>query len=135
MFEQGGLPELLKQGASEMYHNPIVNTAISLTPGAGDVQSGYEAVQSAKEGNWGEAGLNRITSYNVCYTKLLRKAKERRSRVCAVGTTVIRTLESSVSTSGMVKPFNGWTNKFIFPPYEFKVPDMLVSNFHSYNFV
>jgi len=61
---------------------------------------------------------------------LINKAKERRSRICAVGTTVIRTLESSVSTSGMVKPFNGWTNKFIFPPYEFKVPDMLVSNFH-----
>ncbi len=61
---------------------------------------------------------------------LINRAKERRSRVCAVGTTVIRTLESSVSTSGLVKPFNGWTNKFIFPPYDFKVPDMLVSNFH-----
>lgn len=60
----------------------------------------------------------------------INNAKDRRNRVCAVGTTVIRTLESSVSTSGMVKPFNGWTNKFIFPPYEFKVPDMLVSNFH-----
>ncbi len=61
---------------------------------------------------------------------LINKAKERRSRICAVGTTVVRTLESSVSTSGMVKPFNGWTNKFIFPPYDFRVPDMLVSNFH-----
>ena len=61
---------------------------------------------------------------------LINKAKERRSRICAVGTTVVRTLESSVSTAGLVKPFNGWTNKFIFPPYEFKVPDMLVSNFH-----
>ena len=61
---------------------------------------------------------------------LINKAKERKSRICAVGTTVIRTLESSVSTSGMVKPFNGWTNKFIFPPYDFRVPDMLVSNFH-----
>jgi S-adenosylmethionine:tRNA ribosyltransferase-isomerase len=61
---------------------------------------------------------------------LINRAKERRSRICAVGTTVIRTLESSVSTSGLVKPFNGWTNKFIFPPYDFKVPDMLVSNFH-----
>ena len=61
---------------------------------------------------------------------LINRAKDRRSRICAVGTTVVRTLESSVSTSGLVKPFNGWTNKFIFPPYEFKVPDMLVSNFH-----
>ena len=55
-----GLPGVLKEGASQMYHNPIVNTAISLTPGAGDVQSGYEAVQSAKEGKWGEAGLNAL---------------------------------------------------------------------------
>jgi len=61
---------------------------------------------------------------------LINGAKERKSRICAVGTTVIRTLESSVSTSGLVKPFDGWTNKFIFPPYDFKVPDMLVSNFH-----
>lgn len=61
---------------------------------------------------------------------MINNAKDRRSRICAVGTTVVRTLESSVSTSGLVKPFNGWTNKFIFPPYEFKVPDMLVSNFH-----
>ena len=61
---------------------------------------------------------------------MINKAKDRRSRICAVGTTVVRTLESSVSTSGLVKPFNGWTNKFIFPPYEFKVPDMIVSNFH-----
>ena len=61
---------------------------------------------------------------------IINKARERKNRICAVGTTVVRTLESSVSTSGMVKPFNGWTNKFIFPPYEFRVPDMLVSNFH-----
>ena len=57
-------------------------------------------------------------------------AKKMRNNVCAVGTTVVRTLESSVSTDGNVKPFDGWTNKFIFPPYEFSVPDMMVSNFH-----
>jgi S-adenosylmethionine:tRNA ribosyltransferase-isomerase len=62
--------------------------------------------------------------------ELINIAKERRSRICAVGTTVVRTLESSVSTQGMVKPFDGWTNKFIFPPYDFKVPDMLITNFH-----
>ena len=61
---------------------------------------------------------------------LINRAKEARKKVCAVGTTVVRTLESSVSTSGLVKPFNGWTNKFIFPPYEFNVPDMMVSNLH-----
>ncbi|MCT4640483.1 MAG: tRNA preQ1(34) S-adenosylmethionine ribosyltransferase-isomerase QueA [Bacteroidales bacterium] len=63
-------------------------------------------------------------------TKVVNKAKENRSKVCAVGTTVLRTLETSVSTTGLLKPFDGWTNKFIFPPYEFKVPDMLVTNFH-----
>lgn len=61
---------------------------------------------------------------------LINGAHEQRHKVCAVGTTVVRTLESSVSTSGELKPFDGWTNKFIFPPYDFKVPDMMVSNLH-----
>ena len=61
---------------------------------------------------------------------IINLAHENRSKVCAVGTTVVRTLESSVSTNGMLKPFDGWTNKFIFPPYKFNVPDMMVSNFH-----
>jgi S-adenosylmethionine:tRNA ribosyltransferase-isomerase len=60
----------------------------------------------------------------------VRAAKERRKNVCAVGTTVMRTLESSVSTNGLLKPYEGWTNKFIFPPYEFSVANRMVSNFH-----
>ena len=47
-----------------------------------------------------------------------------------MGTTVVRALETAVSTQGHVKPFEGWTNKFIFPPYEFKVADCMISNFH-----
>jgi S-adenosylmethionine:tRNA ribosyltransferase-isomerase len=62
--------------------------------------------------------------------KLVNAAKEKKSNVCAVGTTVMRTLESSVSTDGFLKEFDGWTNKFIFPPYEFNVPNRMVSNFH-----
>ena len=62
--------------------------------------------------------------------KLVNAAKERKNNVCAVGTTVMRTLESSVSTDGFLKEFDGWTNKFIFPPYEFNVPNRMVSNFH-----
>lgn len=62
--------------------------------------------------------------------KIVNEAKERKNKICAVGTTVLRTLESSVSTEGYLKPFSGWTNKFIFPPYEFSVPDAMVSNFH-----
>ena len=61
---------------------------------------------------------------------IINQAKDERKRVCAVGTTVMRTIESSVSTNGHVNPFEGWTNKFIFPPYEFSVADSMVSNFH-----
>ncbi|MFO7864372.1 MAG: tRNA preQ1(34) S-adenosylmethionine ribosyltransferase-isomerase QueA [Salinivirgaceae bacterium] len=60
----------------------------------------------------------------------INAAKENGKKICAVGTTVMRTLESSVSTNGMIKPFSGWTNKFIFPPYEFSVADNMISNFH-----
>lgn len=61
---------------------------------------------------------------------IVNKAKDNKNRICAVGTTVCRTLESSVSALGYLKPFDGWTNRFIFPPYDFKVPDMMISNFH-----
>lgn len=61
---------------------------------------------------------------------MVNKAKDDKFNICAVGTTVVRALESSVSTDGYLKPFDGWTNKFIFPPYDFKVPNMLISNFH-----
>lgn len=60
---------------------------------------------------------------------LVNKAKTHKRQICAVGTTVIRTLESSVSTQGELKPFDGWTNKFIFPPYVFNVPTSMVTNF------
>jgi S-adenosylmethionine:tRNA ribosyltransferase-isomerase len=63
-------------------------------------------------------------------TVVVNQAKDDRKQVCAVGTTVLRTLESSVSTMGHLKPFDGWTNKFIFPPYEFSVPTSMISNFH-----
>lgn len=61
---------------------------------------------------------------------IVNNAKELHKRVCAVGTTTMRTLESSVSTDGFLKPFDGWTNKFLFPPYEFSVADSMISNFH-----
>jgi len=61
---------------------------------------------------------------------LVNSAKELYQRVCAVGTTTMRTLESAVSTDGFLKPYDGWTNKFLFPPYEFSVADSMISNFH-----
>jgi S-adenosylmethionine:tRNA ribosyltransferase-isomerase len=69
----------------------------------------------------------RITDEAV---KTVNQAKDTKNQICAVGTTVMRTLESSVSTSGYLKTYDGWTNKFIFPPYEFSVPTCIISNFH-----
>ncbi len=51
--------------------------------------------------------------------------------VCAVDTSVMRAIESSVSTTGTLKAFDGWTNKFIFPPYEFSIADSMVANFYE----
>lgn len=56
---------------------------------------------------------------------------EKKRRVCAVGTTSMRTIESSVSSSGRLNPFEGWTNKFIFPPYEFSIANAMITNFHT----
>jgi S-adenosylmethionine:tRNA ribosyltransferase-isomerase len=57
-------------------------------------------------------------------------AIDRKKRVCAVDTSVIRAIESSVSTDGHLKPYTGWTNKFIFPPYDFSIANSLITNFH-----
>jgi len=62
--------------------------------------------------------------------EIVNNAKDNKKNICAVGTTVLRTLESSVSTDGYLKPYDGWTNKFIFPPYEFNVLTSMISNFH-----
>jgi len=58
-------------------------------------------------------------------------AIENRKRVCAVGTTVMRAMESSVSADHFLKPYQGWTNKFIFPPYDFSVANAMITNFHT----
>jgi S-adenosylmethionine:tRNA ribosyltransferase-isomerase len=63
--------------------------------------------------------------------KIVNAAKENKKRVCAIGTTSMRSIETSVSTNGMLKPYDGWTNKFIFPPYEFSIADSMVTNFHT----
>lgn len=58
-------------------------------------------------------------------------ALDNKKRVCAVGTTVLRTLESSVSAGNRVKPTNLWTDKFMFPPYDFKICNTFITNFHQ----
>ena len=62
---------------------------------------------------------------------IVNKAKKGKKRVCAVGTTVMRGLESSVSSEQTLNPYEGWTNKFIFPPYDFSIADCMVTNFHT----
>ena len=64
-------------------------------------------------------------------TKIINAAIDKKKRVCAVGTTSMRAVETSVSTIGHVNPFKGWTNKFIFPPYDFSVANCMITNFHT----
>jgi len=62
---------------------------------------------------------------------MVNNAKRKKQRVCAIGTTAMRSIETSVSTDGFLKPYDGWTNKFIFPPYEFSIADSIITNFHT----
>ena len=61
---------------------------------------------------------------------IVNKALKENRKICAVGTTTLRAIESSVSSSGTLNVYNGWTNKFIFPPYEFSIANCMVTNFH-----
>ncbi|MDI6767326.1 MAG: tRNA preQ1(34) S-adenosylmethionine ribosyltransferase-isomerase QueA [Bacteroidota bacterium] len=61
---------------------------------------------------------------------VVNKTIDSRCNVFGIGTSVTRAVESSVMTTGHLKPFKGWTDKFIFPPYELKIVDKLVTNFH-----
>lgn len=62
--------------------------------------------------------------------RLVNQSIDNKKKVIAVGTTAMRAMESTVSTDFHLKPYEGWTNKFIFPPYEFKISNALVTNFH-----
>ena len=61
---------------------------------------------------------------------LVNKAKDDSKQVCAVGTSTLRGIASAVSMGGHMKTYTGWTNKFIFPPYDFTVATSLVTGFH-----
>jgi S-adenosylmethionine:tRNA ribosyltransferase-isomerase len=60
----------------------------------------------------------------------INKTKKNKKRVIAVGTSVVRALETSVTSEGWAKAGRGWTDKFIYPPYDFKIVDRLITNFH-----
>ncbi|WP_299125087.1 tRNA preQ1(34) S-adenosylmethionine ribosyltransferase-isomerase QueA [uncultured Winogradskyella sp.] len=62
---------------------------------------------------------------------IVNRGIENKKRVCAVGTTSMRTIESSVSSNGRLNEFDGWTNKFIFPPYDFSIANCMITNFHT----
>ncbi len=68
-----------------------------------------------------------ITQANCDIVNTARRAKK---KICCVGTTSMRAIETSVTTDGFLKPFEGWTNKFIFPPYDFSVANCMITNFH-----
>jgi len=67
-------------------------------------------------------------SETACNT--VNKALKENRKICSVGTTSLRAIESSVSTNGTLNPYEGWTNKFIFPPYDFRIPNCMITNFH-----
>ncbi|WP_185861041.1 tRNA preQ1(34) S-adenosylmethionine ribosyltransferase-isomerase QueA [Blattabacterium cuenoti] len=69
-----------------------------------------------------------IINDNTC--KIINLAKQKKKRICAIGTSSMRAIESSVSSKKNLNPFYGWTNKFIFPPYNFNIANSMITNFH-----
>lgn len=68
---------------------------------------------------------------NKIAENIINTGKRNNRRICAVGTTAMRTLESSVSSNGTLNAYDGWTNKFIFPPYDFSIANSMITNFHT----
>ena len=102
------------------------------------IESGFVTLHSGL-GNFREIDVEDLTKHKMDSEQLiispelvtqLNTTKDEGYKVCAIGTSVLRALETAVSTNGHIKSYNGWTNKFIFPPYDFTVANSLVSNFH-----
>lgn len=90
-------------------------------------------------GNFREIDVEDLTKHkmdseqmyvNADACRIVNNAKDEGKNICAVGTTVMRTIETAVGTDGHLKEFDGWTNKFIVPPYDFSVANSMVTNFH-----
>lgn len=62
---------------------------------------------------------------------IVNQGKAKKKKICAVGTTVMRAVESTVSSQATLNPYKGWTNKFIFPPYDFSIANCMITNFHT----
>ncbi len=102
------------------------------------VESGFLTLHSGL-GNYREIDVEDLTKHRMDseqmevtpeLVQLVNTAKDRESKVCSIGTSTLRAIESTVGMNGHIKPYSGWTNKFIFPPYDFTVCNALVSNFH-----
>lgn len=102
------------------------------------VQQGFVTVHSGL-GNFREIDVEDLTKHRMDSEQIfvsqqlvdmVNTAKDEDHQVCAVGTSVLRAIESAVSMGAHMKTYEGWTNKFIFPPYDFNVPTALVTNFH-----
>lgn len=103
------------------------------------VKKGFITLHSGR-GNFKEIDVEDLTKHRMDsedmtvdgdLVDLVNEAKDRESKVCAVGTSVMRAIASSVCMNGHIMPYKGWTNKFIFPPYEFSVCTSMISNFHT----
>lgn len=90
-------------------------------------------------GNFREIDVEDLTKHKTDSERMIiteeaankiNDAKDSKHKICAVGTTAMKAIEFSVYTNGHVKVFDGWTNKFIFPPYDFKVADAMITNLH-----
>ena len=90
-------------------------------------------------GNFREIDVEDLTKHkmdseqmvvNGDVVNIVNTAKDNGRQICAVGTSVMRAIETAVSTDGHLKEFEGWTNKFIFPPYDFSVASSMITNFH-----
>jgi S-adenosylmethionine:tRNA ribosyltransferase-isomerase len=90
-------------------------------------------------GNYREIDVEDLTKHkmdseqmliNEEVVKIVNEGKDGNHTICAVGTSVMRAIETAVSTDGHLKEFEGWTNKFIFPPYDFSVASSMITNFH-----
>jgi S-adenosylmethionine:tRNA ribosyltransferase-isomerase len=102
------------------------------------VKQGFLTVHSGL-GSFREIDVEDLTKHrmdseqmevNQQLVDLVNDAKDHERQVCAVGTSVLRGISSAVSMGGHMKTYEGWTNKFIFPPYDFTVATSMISNFH-----
>jgi len=102
------------------------------------IEKGYVTLHSGR-GNFKDIDVEDLTKHRMDSEEMIvdeglveqvNTAKDRGSKVCAVGTSVLRAMASAVCMNGHLMTYEGWTNRFIFPPYEFQVCTSLISNFH-----